>query len=495
MRQRDFKTWIAFGLVSALLGCTVPVGTQWTSNAIGTGQTEAHTQAGVGGLGLGIRWPDSGSSLQAIPNRAIKAVVTLTRADGSQAIDSSGKAIAPVEIYRQADPYYYGPYPAGFNTYGSLRWDLPVQADLLIQAEVRDAQNQVVASDEKRIDVVPGLFATVGMELVAVDAPVITSLSKSDWRVGDRIIVAGSGFGKSKNWKTLAYVGLNYQYLPYSNLIFPMPVPSGGFGMMRRSLPETAVTVDSDTQLTLTVPHDLLSGFADYFTKPDKLQPKFMVMVDGVTSRSIDFSMPTQATASLDVELIEVPDAPPQNPTRWVGQDLWKPPFEALPLAAGTRWNYLVSTTYTYPQSQGGGTSSWSRTMRVEMLDDDGRGQYESYSYSTLRAFDLANGSASELSPIFRLSSTNGIQTLPEVTLNVPALGQRLAKHYFTSPESGVTREVWLVEGVGVVRSVETRVGGYHYSHEGKRDPLPRQRQVTTYELIDFTPAAPSEEG
>lgn len=496
MRTQTIKTGFALGLVAALLGCTVPVASQLGSPSLESGASRGTLPEGVGAVGLAIRWPDAQPTLQAIPNRAVKAVVTLTRADGSPALDASGKAIAPAEIYRQQDPYYYGPYAPGFDTYRAFSWELPAQAGLRIRAEVRDESNQVVASDAKQIDVVPGVYAYLGMELTAVDAPAIASLSKSDWRVGDRIVVTGSGFGKSKGWKTYAYLGINRTYDNVFSSIFPQPAPPTYYGGMRMMIPESAVTVDSDTEVTLTVPESVISSLGEYFRYPDKTSLTFSVMVDGVTSRSVDISMPREAASAVRVDLTEAGHAPAQAATRSIYQALWEPPF-SVPMAAGTRWTYRVTNSTTYPGN--GYSSTSSRTLHVELLNDNRQARYHStYPYAGAPTYtnetNLNWGYSSDLAPLFRIQSVNGLQTLADVAVSVPSVGLRLAKRYVVSPESSMTTEVWLVDGVGVVRSVETRVGGYRAYPENYQEPYTRQRNVTTYDLIEFSPGAGSAE-
>ena len=496
MRTQTIKTGMALGLVAALLGCTVPVASQLGSQTLDSGSSQKALPEGVGSVGLAIRWPDAQPTLQAIPNRAVKAVVTLTHADGSPALDASGKAIAPKEIYRQQDPYNNGPYVPGFNTYGAFSWELPAQTGLRIRAEVRDGSNQVVASDEKQIDIVSGVYAYLNMELTAVDAPVIESLSKTDWRVGDQIVVKGSGFGKSKGWKTYAYLGMIRTYDNYFSSIFPQPAPPIYYGGMRAMIPEFAVTVDSDTEMTLTIPESVISSLGEYFRYPDKTSLNFAVMVDGVTSKSVDISMPRDAASAVRVDLSEAGDAPAQTTSRWIYHHLWEPPY-SVPTTAGTRWTYRVTYSTTYPGNSYSSTSS--RMLQVEMLDDYRQVRYQS-TYSNASAptdsyeFNLDWGYSSDLGPLFRLQSENGLQTLSDVTVSVPTVGQRQARRYVVSPYSGVTTEVWLVDGVGVVRSVETRVGGYRSYPENYQEPFSRQREVTTYDLIEFSPGAGSAE-
>ena len=496
MRTQTIKTGMALGLVAALLGCTVPVASQLGSQALDSNSSQKALPEGVGAVGLAIRWPDAQPTLQAIPNRAVKAVVTLTHADGSPALDASGKAIAPKEIYRQQDPYYYGPYAPSFDTYRAFSWELPAQTGLRIRAEVRDESNQVVASDDKEIDVIPGVYVYLGMELTAADAPVIASLSTTDWQVGDRIVVKGSRFGKSKGWKTYAYLGMNRTYDYVFSSIFPQPAPPIYYGGMRMMIPEEAVTVGSDTEMTVTVPESVLSSLGEYFRYPDKTTLTFAVMVDGVMSQSVAISMPREAATAVRVDLTEAGDAPAQAASRWISQNLWDPPY-SVPMAAGTCWTYRVTNSTSYPGNTY--SSSSSRTLLVEMLEGNREVRYQStYSYSGAPSYtnvsNLNWSYSSDLEPIFRLYSQNGLQTLPDVTVSVPSVGQRQAKRYVVNPQSGVTTEVWLVDGVGVVRSVQTSIGGYRGYPENHQEPFSRQRDVITYDLIEFSPGAGSAE-
>ena len=495
MSAKKFKTLFALGLALSLLGCTTPLGTLVSGPEAESKGAHATLPTGVGSVSLGIRWPDASPSLQAIPNRAVKAVVTLKRADGSPAVDASGKTLAPAEIYRQPYNGYPGSYVPGFNQYGLLRWELPAQSNVTVRAEVRDEHGVVVAADERVLDIVPGVYASVSLDLVAVDAPQITSLSSTDWRVGDRIVVTGTGFGKSKGWAAYAFLEVERRY--------PVPFGSGYYTYPTNQMmfPTVDVSVDSDTQMTLTVPRNVIPAMASYFANRENATLRFGVSVDGVQSRRMEVSMPTEASAAVRVDLVEAPDAPPQGevPTG-THNPLWAGDY-ALPVDPGTRWEYQVSSqTYRDP-SQGGYSYGSSHRLSVEMLDDSLRGRYQilpdqGNSTSPMQSFQLSRWSwGGTLSSIFELSSVNAIQTLPNEPIMVPGIGERSARRYFICPEPGATREVWFVDGVGVVRTVETRVGGYFWIYESSLNPMPRQREVITHELIRFTPANTSGEG
>lgn len=491
MNKLETKNWMALGLALSLLGCAGPHSLLPPVQEAASNHASKSLAAGAGSLTLAIRWPDAGRHVQAIPNRSVKAVVTLTQADGQPALDTEGKPIPPKEIYRQqTDPYYGG----GYYLSQSLYWELPAQTGLKVRAEMWDGNDVVAAWDEQSLDVVPGVYAYLSMNLVAVDAPVIQVIDKTALRFGEPFTLTGSGFGKQNGWKAELQFVVEPKQLNGPGSTFP-----GGYYPGQSSfLPESALAITSDTEMTVTLPaglgaQGLLSSLMPYFLDREKYQLSLVLTVDGIRAKPVPVEFAAGAEAKVSVDLIAGDHAPDQLADRWKSLDFRQAPY-AVPRTAGTRWKYLVNNQSQYDGDSGLSTSSSSRWILLEYLDADGGGRIvEEYPGSSSMPYERRFAAESEPYELFSIYSYNGIHVLPDATFEVPGMGARPARRFHATRE-WETREVWLVDGVGVVKDVRTRVGDGAYYEEEFLRPRRWHRQETTWELVEFETSAGAEE-
>jgi hypothetical protein len=492
MKKLETKNWMALGLALSLLGCAGPLSLMPPAHEAASDDGVRTLAEGAGSLTLGIRWPDAGSRVQAIPNRSVKAIVTLTRADGLPAVDTEGKPIPPVEIYRQqTDPYYGG----GYTLSQSLRWDLPAQADLKVRAEMRDGNDVVASHDEQTLDVVPGVYAYLSMNLVAVDAPVLQTIDKTVLRFGEPFTLTGSGFGKQNGWKAQLQFLVEPKRLEGPG---PGPLPGGYYYGPSWYLPESALAIASDHEMTVTLPaglgaQGLLSSLMTYFLDREKYQLSLVLNVDGIRSKPLAVEFADGAEAKVSVDLVAGEHAPEQLPDRWHSLDFRQAPY-SVPRTPGTRWKYLITTRGQYSSESGVTTYSSSHWSQLEFLGADGGGRtVEEYPGSNSAPYERRFGPGEDPYQLFYLYSENGVQSLPDATVDVPGLGARQARRFFAA-RRWETREVWLVDGVGIVKEIRTTIGDAAYDEEAYKRPRRWDRHDSTVELVEFETAAGAEE-
>ena len=487
MKMLEMKKLMALGLALSLLGCAGPLALMPPIQEAASDNGVKALAAGAGSLTLAIRWPDAGSRVQAIPDRSVKAVVTLTQADGRPAVDTEGKPIPPKEIYRQqTDPYYGG----GYYLSQSLHWELPAQAGLKVRAEMRDGNDVVAAWDEQSLDVVPGVYAYLSMNLVAVDAPVIQAIDKSVLRFGEPFTPTGSGFGKQNGWKAQLQLLVEPKLLNGPGSAFP-----GGYYPGQSSyLPESALAIASDSKMTVTLPaglgaQGLLSSLMPYFLEREKFQLSLLLTVDGIRSKPVPVEFAAGAEAKVSVELVAGEHAPGQLADRGRSINFRQAPY-AVPRTPGMRWKYLVTNRGQYAGESAPSTYSSSRWFQLEFLAADGSGKtVEEYPGSSSMPYERRFAPGNEPYELFYFYSNNGIHVLPDATFDVPGLGARPARRFFGA-HAWETREVWLVDGVGIVKDIRSRVGDYAYDEEDYLRPRRWDREETTWELVEFEIAA-----
>lgn len=471
MKQHALKKLVALAASLAIAGCVAP-GPLTRLDQAPAASTKVAPQ-GAGTVDLSVNWPDFRAyATQAIPNRATHVVVSLKHTDGSPVLDLTGAAIQPVTVQRGSYGY--------MDTYGKFSWTLAQQEGVEITAELF-ASTQSIATAKRVIDVVAGFRSTVAMDLVLPDAPTITSVSSPSFRVGDTIVLTGTNFGKTNAWQ--ARVFLQEEYLnqggdnPFDdnnnkqNYNFPI------------YLPDAYVKVDSDTQITVTIPERIQDNFrqgnlTDFFWgyfngKNSRLM--LGVDVDGVNSPRVEVAMPREVGGKATVTLEQGFDAPAHSPAdqRYKQIDLTDATF-SVPVATGTEWVFEVGGNDYYYNRQ---------KTTVRLTDSVGNAMIrQEWEYGTPNEFPTNLNQFWEFGFLRRIDA-QGIGFLPDEQVTLPGGALATAKHLAYSDSNGALYDLWLVPNVGPVRMRRLEV--YSNSYDSQL-----WRNIREYRLIGFTPAA-----
>ncbi|HEY9854880.1 MAG TPA: hypothetical protein V6D05_04020 [Stenomitos sp.] len=482
MKNNAVYKLVALAASVAIAGCVAPGSLTKLDTASKVASTQAAQNTGT--LQLNVHWPQKGGlQTQAIPDRAARVVVTLTDKDNGQ--------LGTAEAGRSPN------YGNRIDTYSSnFNWTLPQQEGVKVKAVLYDESDGEVGSAERVIDVVAGFNAYVTLDILIPDAPQVTTVNPTAFKTDDKVVITGSGFGKSKNFWATAYLESEGVF---SNQYSPFPYQYN----YQVNLPGSAVNVISDTQMEVTIPDQmeysgrLTDRLWNYFHGDDTQKLYLGVVVDGVNSNRIEVTMPKVASASATVTLQEGTDAPAHTSAAPETIDLASESFN-VPIASGTQWTYRVTEDYGGPYSQ-----PYTNTCKLRLTDDDGMAEIVASNYNNGQPMTwdyLTPGDTGEnwlLGFMFRLRAAGAIQNVGQEEVMLPSGYQKPATHYFynlpqyvgpnMSPDgfqtSGTFRDVWVVPGLGVVRAVDTRLEKSPY------DQFPR-RVTRTYDMTGFQPVA-----
>jgi hypothetical protein len=349
------------------------------------------------------------------------------------------------------------PGPNGANV---LDWMLPPQAGLNVKAELFDSASHSIGVATQTIDVVAGYQSVVSLDIVVNNAPVINNLSASTFKIGDTITITGANFGLSHpDWQQ-AQVFLTTQG-NYSWGSFGGPNNYQYYNQV--TLPSSAVTIASDSQIVVTVPKYLNYGWQfidslwNYFHAPNPQQLYLGVRVDGINSPLVPVTIPRTASESVSVTLQQGSDAPAHQTTGTSSIDVTQAPY-SVPTATGSQWTYAITDT-------NGDFGFNSRTAVVTLLGGyqasvtyggTGGGYWPGgnidlrwdWQWNLLRTVTAPVGSA--------------ISVLPDEAVTMPDGTTATAKHLSFSPQVGPNssdvHDVWYVPGVGPVRIRATQL-------------------------------------
>lgn len=472
MKQQALNKLVALAASLALAGCVAPGPLKTLDQPAATAKA---ARQGAGTVELRVLWPDFRAyGTQAIPNRATRVVVSLKHQDGSPVTDLSGAEIKPVEAVRGTYGY--------MDTYGMFSWELPQQEGVEITAELY-ADTQVIATAQRLIDVIAGFRSTVALDLVLPDAPTITSVSSPSFKVGDTLVLTGTNFGSDKGWQ--ARVFLQEEYTDQGE-----PSPFGdskpGYSAIPVYLPDEYVSVDSPTQITVTIPEvirdsyrqgNLTDFFWGYFNG-DRAKLTLGVTVDGVNTPRVEVAMPKEVGAKATISLEQGFDAPPHRPDdqRYKDLDLTDATF-SVPVATGTQWVFEMGGDNYYYNRQ---------KATVTLTDSEGNAHVkQEWEFGTPWEQDVNLNWGGEFTFLRRISA-QGIGFLPDQVVTLPDTATASAKHIAFSNSDGALYDLWVVPEVGPVRMRRISVnGGY-----GGPNDTQLWRNVQEYRLIGFTPAS-----
>lgn len=478
MKNNAVNKFVALAASVAIAGCVAPGSLTKVDTASKGAVASTQAAQNQGTLQLNVHWPKrSGYATQDIPNRAEKVVVTLTGSDGTE--------------IRRAE--------AGRNTYGyidayssNFSWTLPQQEGVTVKAELFDATNNKIGAASRQIDVVAGLNAYIGLDIVIDNAPKITSIDKTTFRIDDRIVIQGSGFGKSEGYNAQVYLESEGVFSNYGS---PFPYHYN----YQVFLPSSAATVSNDA-ITVQIPDNvdyygrLTDRLWNYFHGDDTQKLYLGVVVDGVNSNRFEVSMPKVASVSATVRLEQGKDAPVHTPVALTVVDLASGSFE-VPVASGTQWTFRKTEESGY--EYGG---KYTQNVSVRLVNDLGRAQFQYESYGSSWEQDVLPSMDNtpyepDLGFVLRLKSMGQPQNLGQEEVMMPDGYQRLATHLFYNlpaydnggwrQDSTRSRDLWIVPRVGVVRMVETQLVKYEWDQTIRRE-------VRTYELTGFQPGGSS---
>lgn len=478
MKNNVMYRFVALAASVAIAGCVAPGSLTKVDTA--TKGAVASTQAthNQGILQLNVHWPKrAGMTTQDIPNRAEKVVVTLT--------DKNGAEIQRAEAGRT----FYG----RIDTYSSnFSWNLPQQQGVTVKAELFDTAGTKIGAASKVIDVVAGHNAYVGLDIVVDNAPILTAVDRTTFRIGDKVTLTGSGFGRAEGYEAMVYLESEGVF---TNTGSPFPYHYN----YQVFLPTSAATI-SNSRIELTIPEQM-DGYGrltdrlwNYFRGDDTQKLFLGVVVDGVNSNRIEVSMPKVATASATVRLEQGKDAPVHTPVTRTALDLATSSY-AVPIASGTQWTFRNTQDWGYDYGY-----QYSQTMTVRLTDNHGQADIvHQHGWTEQRDLlpDMFWDQWDYFGWLLRLTAMGSIQNLGQEEFLMPDGYQRLATHLFYNLpipqnmgysyglESGRTRDVWIVPQVGVVKMVETRLVKYEYDQNVRRE-------VQTYELTGFQPGSAS---
>lgn len=485
MKLQAMTKLIALAASVALAGCMAPGVLK--ADLARPAATSTAVQKTSGTIELSVLWPDlrRGYGTQAIPNRATKVVVSVARADGSAVTDVSGQTIAPVTAERTTVTTTSGdPTTATsttsttsyLNTYGKFSWDLPQQTNLKIHADLY-AGDAVIAQADRVVDVIAGFRSVVAMDLVLPDAPVITSMSTTSFRVGDTIVLSGKNFGSTQGWKARVFLQSegNEEQSPFDD--------GPHFYAPPLFLPGDYVKVDSDDTITVTIPERIYdqyrSGFLTdflwgYFNGKD---PRLTlgVNVDGVNSLRIDVSMPKEVGIKANVTLEQGTDAPPHatDGQYYKSMDLTDATF-SIPTASGSEWEF---------QSEGSDYYYNRQKTIVHLTDSLGHATVRYvYEFGTPYERQTDLNYDGEFGFLRRIDG-QGSAILPDETVIRPDGITDTAKHVAYSYSNGALNDLWVVPNYGPVRMRQLNVNSYNGQ---------LWRYVRDVRLVKFTPATAS---
>lgn len=479
MKNNVMYRFVALAASVAIAGCAAPGSLTKVDTA--TKGAVASTQAtqNQGTLQLNVHWPKrAGMTTQDIPNRAEKVVVTLTDKNGA-------------ELQRgEAGRTFYG----RIDTYSSnFSWSLPQQQGVTVKAELFDTAGTKIGAAAKVIDVVAGHNAYVGLDIVIDNAPTVSAVDKTTFRIGDKITITGSGFGKTQGYEAMVYLESEGVFTNYGS---PFPYHYN----YQVFLPTSAATI-SNNQIEMTIPEQsdgygrLTDRLWNYFRGDDTQKLFLGVVVDGVNSNRIEVSMPKTATASATVRLEQGKDAPVHTPLKRTKLDLATSSF-GVPIASGTQWTFRNTQEWGYEYGY-----QYSQNVTVRLTDNHGMAEiaYQHWTDAArdlLPEYDYGGWYEQPMDFLLRLNAMGEIQNLGQEEILMPDGYQRLATHLFynlpipqnpgfNGQESGRSRDIWIVPQVGVVKMVETRLVKYQYDQAVRRE-------VQTYELVGFQPGSSS---
>lgn len=482
MKQQAVKRLVALAASLAIAGCAAPTLLKTPDSSRPAAATAA-ARDGAGKVELNVLWPDFRAyGTQAIPNRATKVVVSLKRTDGKPVLDLSGQPIEPITAQRGTYGY--------MDTYGKFSWELPQQQGVVITADLY-AVDAVIATASRTIDVVAGLRSMISLDLVLAEAPTITSISTTSFRVGDIITLEGANFGTTGGWKAQVYLQEEYSHdgddSPFEedrSYNYNSPV----------YLPDAYVKVESDTKIVVTIPErindnyrsgNLTDFFWGYFNGQNA-KLTLGVNVDGVNSKRVEVAMPREVGGKATINLEQGFPAPAHrsDDQRYKELDLTDATF-STPVASGTEWVFEVGGNDYYYNRQ---------KTTIRLTDSSGSAVIkQEWQYGMPYEQEVNfNYSGNYISPLIwefqflRRINAQGIDilgvenvTLPEgVTL--PAGVEPKAKHLAYGDSSGTLYDLWVVPGVGPVKMRRLEVYGY-------KDQL--WRNVREYRLVGFKPA------
>lgn len=531
MKQTHWHKLAILALSVAIAGCAMPspfggIGAPARVDA-------ARPAATAGTVEVHLHWPDkrAGYGTQAIPNRAVYAVVTLTDATGSVLQTArlerptmgsgEGGTASPAPVYSPMpspspdstpvpdlspapEPKPEStvapeptPSPSGMTVQmlegrseamppmGSAFWSLPQQERVTIRAELFDKENRSVGVAERVVDVIAGYHSVVALDIQVEGAPQLTTVNPTAFKIGDRIVLEGQNFGVSQTDWSPARVYLesegtyawgsafgpdSYQY---RNMVY---------------LPASSVTVASDSQIVVTIPSTMENGwhFVDalwnYFHSSGDQQLYLGVTVDGVNSNRVPVSIPRGTSAAVSVTVEQGGEAPTREAAT-ASVDLTAAPY-AIPTASGSKWVFEVTETY----GDYGGRSTHPATVQLvseegEALISNGDQGYPNSGWRTNLRWDGQWGLLRQLAAPAALR----IQVLPDETVSIPDGTSANAKHLFYSmqggPDATSVRDVWIVPGIGPVRIREVSL---HANQDPANEGKGMARQTREYRLVAF---------
>lgn len=420
-------------------------------------QSALQTNQAEGVLALKVNWPElpANYAAQAIPDRAASMSLLISDAAGMVLVDRKIDRITSTS-YPFGAPYGQSVWDGRQYVYvpSTMSWTFPEQEGLKVKAILFDSANQEVGRAERTADIVAGMTNTVVLDVVAQDAPVLTSVNSSELRIGaGGLVLTGSGFTRYPN------VSVFFQTEGYSSGTSTDSFEPNGY---KYYLQPSDFRVVSDTRIEATVSTRVLydrfssygytfeEAFSDYFL-PNSAERLYLgVTVDGVPSHRLAVSVPRTGALKAEVSITQGQNAPASSGLRTDALDFRQPPYN-VPIASGTVWIYQITDTYGPPRNltlklnypYGLGTSP-----DCSYLDD----QYgDTYTYSINFAGSF---------PQFAGPKAKGaIQNLGEVPYKwqgQPVMARHLFYTVGNSPSWTDTMELWLLPGIGVARAVET---------------------------------------
>lgn len=469
MKQQAVKKLIALAASLAIAGCVAPGTLQSPGASQATSATAAARQGGT--VELNVLWPDFRAyGTQAIPFRATKVVVTVKHADGSPVTGLDGQAIQPVPIERGSYNY--------FDTYGKLSWELPQQRDVQIKAELFEGET-VIAEAARVIDVIAGFRSTVSLDLVLKDAPTITGVSTTSFKVGDTITIDGANFGSTEGWQARVFLKEEYRD-EQDDSPFDDRQPESYNGPL--FLPDEYVQVESDTRIKVTIPERIremyrtgyLTDFLHGYFDGQDAKLTLGVMVDGVNTRRVEVFMPRDVGLKANVNLEQGFDAPQHRDQRFTTLDLVA--SYSVPVAPGTEWTFEMGGNAYYYNRQ---------KATIRLSDGDGNATVtRDYEYGQDQTYSV-NLRSGEFGFLWQINAF-GVEVLREEnvllpsTLVLPTGTTNKAQHIAYSEDYGALYDLWVIPGVGPVRMRRLNVNSY----QGQL-----WRDVQEYRLTGFKPA------
>lgn len=461
---------LALASTLAIAACTLPA--SMAPGEAGRMGSQQSVKQGGGSLAVTVRWP---YRTQAIPSRATRMVLRLTRAASPDAVPVPGEPAvlgldgAPVpELVVTRDEVAPDSPP-------TRTWSLPEQENVRVTADLYNGE-ALIGSGQRVIDVVAGVRSHVGLEVVLNDpeAPHLTAISTDSFGPGDVLGLTVANLGtEADGWSHRVFLQLE------ENEPLEPGAPDRPAYIQRFDLED--VERVGETALSARIPASIGEALWRYYRNPERMRLLIGAEVDGVSTELIRV-FPKDPKLTTTVTLSPGPTAPPRD-AGVPEVDLEESYLTGANREHGSEWVYRVRET---------GRSDVDLTVRIVWRDGEERWYGDAELFVSPEGVEGAGPHGTNLWEDPHLGFMTRLYGADLVYSLAPSSdAPDLLRYAYTTrpamsteddPWGGAQREVWFKAGVGVVRIRDVRL---------RPTPDGPVREVREFELLSH-PVSPT---